>query len=230
MPLAGLTFGFTLSLLIAAASVRLQLLTPGGGAAAIVIGTLTFGFGGWGPALLLGTFFASSSALTRWRRDRKGSAGGRAARTAAQVFANGAVAAALAVMWSQGHSPAAVAAFTAAVAASTADTWATEVGLLSSQPPRMITTWRVVPPGISGGVTWLGTGAAIAGAGVIAGGAWLLDVPAWIPWLTGVGAMLLDSVLGATVESRLPGITNDTVNFLASLAAAAAGAGLAGAF
>lgn len=227
MIIVNLALGFVLSLLIAAGSARLELLTPGGAAAAVIVGTVTTGFGGWGPALLLGTFFASSSALTRWRRDRKAGDASRAARTAAQVFANGAVAATLAVVWGQSRSAAAAAAFTASIAASTADTWATEIGLLSTRPPRMITTGREVPPGTSGGITWLGTGAAVAGAGVIAGGAWLLGIPGWIPWVAGVGAMLLDSVLGATLEGRRRWITNDTVNLLATSLAAAAGGGFA---
>ena len=222
-----LLLGFVLSLLIATASVRLHLLTGDGAAAAVLVGTLTFGFGGWGYAALLAIFFVSSSVLTRWQRERKIHPEHRTGRTAPQVLANGVVAAGLAVAWSQSHSVVVAAAFTAAVAASTADTWATEVGLLSSRPPRMITTWREVAAGASGGVTWLGTAAAIAGAGVIAGSAWLLDVPGWIPWVTGVGAMLLDSVLGASIEGRLRGVTNDTVNFLATLAAAVAAALLA---
>lgn len=219
-----LLLGFVLSLLVATASVRFHLLTRDGAAAAVLIGTLVFGFGGWGHATLLAIFFVSSSILTRWKRERKLHPEHRTGRTAGQVLANGLVAAGLAVAWSQSHSAVVAAAFTAAVAASTADTWATEVGLLSPRPPRMITTWRVVTTGASGGVTWLGTGAAIAGAGLIAGSAWLLDVPAWIPWVTGVGAMLVDSVLGASIEGRLRGVTNDTVNFLATLGAAAAAA------
>ena len=219
-----LLLGFVLSVVVAAGAARLHLLTRDGAAAAVLIGGLTFGFGGWRHAALLATFFISSSVLTRWKRERKGEPAYRTARTAAQVFANGGVAAALAVAGSQSQSGVVAAAFTAALAAATADTWATEVGLLSSAPPRMITTWRAVAPGVSGGVTWLGTGAAIAGAALIAGGAWLLGVPGWIPWVTGVGAMLLDSLLGATVEGRLRGMTNDTVNLLATFAAAAVGA------
>ena len=215
-----LLLGFVLSVVVAAGAARLHLLTRDGAAAAVLVGSLTFGFGGWKHATLLAIFFISSSVLTRWKREWKGEPGHRTARTAAQVFANGGVAAALAVAGSQSQSGVVAAGFTAALAAATADTWATEVGLLSSAPPRMITTWRAVAPGVSGGVTWLGTGAAITGAALISGGAWLLDVQGWIPWVTGVGAMLLDSLLGATVEGRLRGMTNDTVNLLATCAAA----------
>ncbi len=222
-----LLLGFFLSLVAAAVSVRLHLLTRDGGVAAILVGTLVFGVGGWRHAALLAIFFISSSFLTRWRRERKADPEHQAGRTAAQVLANGAVAAALAVMGSWSDAVAVSAAFAGAVAASTADTWATEVGLLSRVPPRMITTWRRVAPGVSGGVTVLGTAAGIAGAGVIAGSSWLLDVPAWIPLLTGFAAMFFDSVLGATIEGTRRGITNDTVNLLATVFAAVAAALLA---
>ena len=222
-----LLVGFALSVLVAATSVPLRLLTLDGAAAAVLVGTVVFGLGGWGQATLLAIFFISSSALTRWKRERKPHPEHRLGRTAGQVLANGAVAAGLAVAWSQTHSPVVAAAFAAAVAASIADTWATELGLLSSRRPRMITTWQEVQPGASGGVTWLGTAAATAGAGLIAGGAWLLGVPGWIPWTAGVGAMLLDSLLGASVEGRVRGVTNDTVNFMATLFAAAVAALLA---
>src|SRR3990172_2758489 len=139
-----LLLGFVLSLLIATASMRFHLLTRDGAAAAVLVGTLVFGFGGWGHATLLAMFFVSSSVLTRWKRERKNHPEHRTGRTAAQVLANSLVATGLAVAWSQSHSAAIAAAFTAAVAASTADTWATEVGLLSHRPPRMITTWQEV--------------------------------------------------------------------------------------
>jgi uncharacterized protein (TIGR00297 family) len=223
----GLALGFVLSLLVAAPSVRLRLLTSDGAAAAVIVGMLTVGFGGWGFATLLGIFFVTSSVLTRWHRPRKVRAEPRAARNAVQVLANGGVAACAAVVWGLSHSGVAAGAFAAAIAAATADTWATEVGLLSTRRPRLITTWHEVEPGVSGGVTFLGTASAVAGAGLIAGSARLLDVTAWIPWAAGIAGMALDSWLGAAAEGRRAGMTNDTVNFLTTLSAAAVGAGLA---
>jgi len=221
-----LVLGFVLSLLVAAASVRLRFLTPDGAAAATVVGTLTIGFGDWKFAALLVIYFVTSSILTRWQRPRKARAEPRAARNAAQVLANGSVAAGSAVVWGFSHSGVAAAAYAAAIAAATADTWATEVGLLSRRPPRLITTWRTVAPGVSGGVTFLGSAAALAGAGLIAGSARLLDVTVWIPWAAGIAGMTLDSLLGATAQDRRAGMTNDSVNFLTTLAAAVMGAAL----
>ncbi len=98
------------------------------------------------------------------------------------------------------------------MAAVSADTWATELGLLSPVPPRMLTSGEVVPPGTNGGVTRIGTLAAITGGlfiGFIAalltllGGAILLFRPGWLTLIGGIagfGGALFDSLLGATVQ------------------------------
>lgn len=233
MPLSqvvvNLVLGVFLSTVAALASLRARFLTADGAAAATVVGTLTLGFGGWGVAALVGLFFLTSSLLTRWRGGEKRPADPRGARAAAQVMANGGVPAILAVVWGLTRAgplaDASAASIAAAIAAATADTWATELGLLSRTPPRLITTGRPVPAGTSGGVTATGTLAAVVGAALVAGaGQWWLGAPFWVSALVGTGAMMLDSVLGATVERHRTGITNDVVNLLSTLAAASAGA------
>ena len=217
-----LAAGCVLSLVVAATANALRLLTLGGAAAAVAVGTLVFGFGGSRHAGLLVLFFATSSALTRWQAQRKPHPEHIKGRNGGQVLANGTVAALLAVWAGVSPTPWVHAAFAGAIAASTADTWATEVGLLSKAPPRLITT-RVlrtraeVPPGTSGGVTWLGTIAAGVGAAVIAwfSMAWLGTQPAAI-WLAGFIGMTVDSILGATVEGRVRWMTNDGVNLIAT--------------
>ena len=57
-----------------------------------------------------------------------------------------------------------LAAFAGVMATVTADTWATELGVLSPRPPRLITTGRTVEPGTSGGITAYGMLASSAGA------------------------------------------------------------------
>lgn len=217
-----LAVGLALSLVVALGARALRLLTSGGAVAAVGVGTLVFGFGGWQRAGLLVLFFATSSLLTRWQAVRKPHPEHRAGRNGAQVLANGAIATALAVWGALWPAPWTAAAFAGAIAASTADTWATEIGLLSNSPPRLITarllrTRATVAPGTSGGVTGLGTLAACAGAVLIAGfgTAWLGTRFAPV-WLAGFIGMALDSILGATVEGRVRWMTNDAVNLLAT--------------
>ncbi|MFL5732007.1 MAG: DUF92 domain-containing protein [Chloroflexia bacterium] len=178
--------GFLAAGLIAYLAYRARALTPDGAVAACLVGGAVFGFGGLGWAVLLVFFFASSSVLSFVKasdvRKRRAAEtfekGGR--RDAAQVLANGGVAALLAVAYRLAPSQGAVffAAFLGALGAATADTWATEIGVLSRRPPRLITTGKPVAAGASGGVTWLGSVTGAAGAlclGLLAAG--LLRLP-----------------------------------------------------
>ncbi len=154
---------------------------------------MTWGLG-WPGLLVLFVFFVSGSLLTRLAERR----GPR--RNAKQVIANGGAAAVAALFGSW-----AVAA--GALAATTADTWATEIGSFSPFPPRLITTWARVTRGASGGITALGTAGGAVGALCIALLAHLLPPRGAAPGLAattlaGVVGMLADSLLGATVQGR----------------------------
>ena len=170
-------------------------LTRGGLVAAGAVGGLvTWGLG-WRALLLLAGLLLSGSLLTQLA-ERRG-----ARRTARQVLANGGVAAAAAVVgsWS---------AAAGAIAAATADTWATEIGAFSPVPPRLITSGRPVTRGTSGGISALGTLAGVAGALGIAGLARALGVWDAAPGMlaviaiAGIAGMLTDSLLGASAQGR----------------------------
>jgi len=210
---------FLVGLFIAAAIVfganRAGSLDRSGALAATAIGTIIYGAGGWQWAVLLLAFFISSSLLTRALKDRKRSINQNYAkggsRDAGQVLGNGGVATVFVAL--HFFFPGAAwpwIGFTAALAAVTADTWATELGVLDPRPPRLITSFKRVERGASGGISLGGTLAALTGAAFIGLVASVLAPSANRPldhqyWLlitfAGLLGSLLDSLLGATVQA-----------------------------
>jgi uncharacterized protein (TIGR00297 family) len=208
-----LLFGIIFAILIAYLAYRARSLSRSGAYAAFIVGTVIFGLGGWRWAVLLLTFFITSSALSRMFKahkreaDEKYAKGGQ--RDAGQVFGNGGIPTLFALL--HFFFPEATwpwLGFAASLAAVNADTWATELGVLNPTPPRLITDLRkVVEKGTSGGVSSIGTLASLAGAGVIGLLATLLP-PTGIDWsiflwitIAGLLGALFDSLLGATVQA-----------------------------
>ncbi|HET7585138.1 MAG TPA: DUF92 domain-containing protein [Gemmatimonadaceae bacterium] len=160
--------GVVLAAVLVTAAVRRGTLSPGGAAAALPIGTLAAA-AGWDWAALLLAFFLPAAAVSALGAERKRSRTGAIVakggpRDAAQVVANGGAFALAAVGWLASPSPLWNAAAAGALAAAAADTWGTEIGLLSPAQPRSLATWRVVSAGTSGGVTAAGLGGAAAAA------------------------------------------------------------------
>jgi uncharacterized protein (TIGR00297 family) len=207
--------------------------------------------------VLLIVFFISSTLLSRSgeaaKRNRVGDVvekGGN--RDIWQVIANGGVFAALAVVSLFADSALIYAAAAGALATSTADTWATEIGTLSRSMPRSLLSRKIVAPGTSGAVTGIGILASVAGAAFIALVAWIIDWPlvsACAAVAGGFSGSLIDSMIGATLQSRrwceqcergteraihtcgrksihaggVRWLNNDLVNLLSSLGGAAVG-------
>ena len=183
-------------------------LTPGGVLASAAVGVaVVWGAGLPGLALLV-TFFVTGSLLTQF----SGGPGGQ--RTARQVAANGVAAAVAALLgfW---------AGAAGALAAATADTWATEIGSFSRTPPHLITSGTEVAPGTSGGVTILGTAGGVLGAGVMGLLAGTLGPEglrgAFTTAAAGVVGMTVDSFLGATLQNQRQWLDNDGVNLAATV-------------
>jgi uncharacterized protein (TIGR00297 family) len=207
-----LLIGVLLAVLIALVAWRAGALSISGAWAAVVTGGLIFGLGGLTWAVLLLTFFISSSALTRAFSKRKANLEEKfskgSQRDWGQVLANGGLGALLVVGYAiPPHYAWLWLAYAGAMAAVNADTWSTELGVLSEIPPRMITTRQKVERGTSGGITVAGILAALGGAAVIGIAAILfsssqrgLAVLAIII-LGGLAGSLFDSVLGATVQA-----------------------------
>ncbi|MBA2687655.1 MAG: DUF92 domain-containing protein [Gemmatimonadaceae bacterium] len=183
------------------------MLSRSGALAALLVGVVALA-AGWGFVLVLLGFFLTSTALSRFRRDDKerllsGIVAKGSARDAIQVFANGGIFALACLWYIATRNPAAIFMAAGALSAAAADTWATEVGSLSNSQPRSILNGRPVPAGTSGGITLLGTAAALAGStfmGILATvSGWPEAFVACV--IAGLSGAVADSLLGASVQS-----------------------------
>lgn len=205
-----LLIGWTLlSCLLFIAAIKFRSLTGSGGAGAFLIGILIFGAGGlkWIVPLLL--FFTLSSLLSR--------IGGKnkfnnlinyqksSRRDLLQVLANGGIAVIIAVINFYNPSDWLYLIYLSAIAAATADTWATELGYFSKRNPRHILTLKRVPKGTSGGISMIGTMGTILGALVIGLSGLFFGLTlshAILIAFAGIFGSLIDSLLGGTIQAR----------------------------
>ena len=203
-PLTNLDVGALAAAAIAYVAFRVRALTAGGALAAFAVGTAAFASFAWPGAAVLLAFFVSSvvlSRLGRVRKDRLALLEKEGPRDAGQVLANGGIATVCALIALFGN-PHYATAFAGAFAAANADTWGTEIGTLAGQTPRSILTLRPVAAGLSGGITFAGTVAEIAGAALVAAVAQSTGLCALWPVLAGgIAGALADSVLGASLQA-----------------------------
>lgn len=206
--------GFILSALIVVPSVKRDSLTNSGGLAALGIGGILYGLGGPEVFFSLIAFFLSASFLPKVFNRRKEERitgnvvekGSR--RDHIQVLANGGPAFLMILLYNLlGHEALRLGAVMT-LAAANADTWASELGVLSASTPVYIIKKTPVPKGISGGVTKLGFLASFLGGFFIAVIYILIsftfNIPLllegwkllWLISIVGFLGSLLDSVIG----------------------------------
>ena len=163
-----LLIGFSLAVIISGVAYWRGSLSRSGVVGAVLIGTTIFGLGGWEWGILLVAFFISSSALSHFKESLKESLAEKFSkghqRDLAQTLANGGAGAMCALANFFYPHPAWWFAFVGAMATVNADTWATELGVLSRARPRLLFTNQEVERGTSGGVTAFGSMAASWGA------------------------------------------------------------------
>jgi uncharacterized protein (TIGR00297 family) len=184
---------------------------------------------GAGPSAFaaLAALFVITWVSTRLGYRRKlslGLAERREGRNAWQVLANLAVPAVGSILFGATGNRVWLVTGLSALAEAATDTVASEIGQYRGPDARLITTWERVPTGTDGGITLLGTMAGMA-AGLVIAAVAAVDgmIPRsqlWIPVTAGFAGMLIDSILGATLQRR-GWIDNQAVNFFATLAAAA---------
>lgn len=191
-------------------------LTLSGAFATFIVGTFVFmniGFGGW---CILVVFFVSSTILTKIARpysmrvasgiQKKGGC-----RDYMQVIANGGPATICAILYGLTGNHVYLTFYACAVAESNSDTWAGEIGILSNKPPVLITSFKECEPGLSGGVTILGTFGGFCGSVVIAISWFAIFYnykelnhfsESLIIIISGFVGCIMDSVLGSTVQGH----------------------------
>ncbi len=168
-------------------------------------------------ALFIMTFAATR--FGRRRKQRMGTAEPKYGRRASQIVANLGVAG----LCAGAASPLLSAACIAALAEATADTVSSEMGQALNGRTLLITSLREVPAGTDGGISIAGTTLGAVAAGIIVLVAAATGSLSWqnsmAAFLAGIGGLLFDSYLGATVERR-GWLGNDLVNFTSTALAA----------
>lgn len=172
----------------------------------------------WLVILLL--FLILGSVFTKFKSDYKRHIGlVHEKRTVKNVISNGIVPVIMAIFGNY-------AGFIGSISTATADTLASEIGVLSK--PILITSQEQVKPGTDGGISLLGTLAGLIGAVIIGITSYLVGVsPDFthsiiIAIIAGMVGCFADSLLGATLERN--GIfNNEHVNLTATIIGALVG-------
>lgn len=219
-----LAWAMGLNVFVAVVAYLRRSVTATGAVMGAGVGMIIYLSGGGFYWSILMAFFASSSVIgritgrrgTRAERRRQAESihakGGR--RDGVQVLANGGLAAIMAAAHAVSGRPIFMLGYAITMAAATADTWASEIGVLSSGDPVSILTLKPIPRGTSGGISPLGLVASAGGALFI--GSWFavgyvvvhgwngIELLSMVAAITGGGFLgsLLDSVLGATVQAQ----------------------------
>ena len=186
------------------AAYKVRSLNGGGAVAAFIMGIFIFGAGGFQWITPILAFFILSSLLSKLGKKSAETTQKSSNRDVLQVLANGGIPMIIAIVNFFQPFDLAYIMFLGAIAAATADTWATEIGFFSKKDPRHILNFKTVIKGTSGGVTLLGFVGSALGAGTIAliGMNWLNDFPIhWIV-LAGFVGSFVDSILGGSIQAK----------------------------
>ena len=237
-----------LNALIGGAAIAFKFSNVAGALLGATLGVIIYFFAQWQGYLLFLAFAFGGSVLSKIGLKYKQSIGAAEAqegrRGASNVAANLLVPGlcCLAYPLSGGHG-ALLLAFAGSLCAAFADTASSEIGTFSRREPLLITTFKPVPHGTNGAVSLLGFAAAVGACVVLAALASYTDfyqhllgnqssslqqrvILSAMLVVAGMLGTLIDSLLGATVEDKYPGIGKGAVNFACTLTGAAvAGAG-----
>ena len=202
-----------------------KLLTPFGYLNALVLGVIVWGTLGWRGYLIVMLFFLLGSALTFVGIEQKeveGIAEERSGvRGAGNVWGSALTATICAIATLFYPFPIKqlfILGYVASFCTKLADTTASEVGKAYGKTTYLITTLKPVPRGTEGAVSLEGTIAGILASVILAVIAWIIGLisPLGVVWciIAAFIATTIESLIGATLESRFEWLTNDLVNFI----------------
>jgi uncharacterized protein (TIGR00297 family) len=206
MPSPTLSIAVGLAVIVSFLGWRTRALTGTGAVAASLTGSVIVYGTGWAGGAALGVFFVGAS-LVSWMTEgrtlvRLEARGNR--RDLVQVMANGGGALAGGVLALQ-EPTLGLWVVTCSLAAAGADTYATSFGALSRRDPVLLGSGRRVMPGTSGAVSLAGTAGGVLGAALPAGAAAItVGDTSLLAGAAAIGfaGMLLDSLIGATLQAR----------------------------
>ncbi|MCS6958912.1 MAG: TIGR00297 family protein [Pseudanabaenaceae cyanobacterium SKYGB_i_bin29] len=210
-------------------------LTTAGLFHAFALGVLLWGCLGWQGYLVMMTYFLLGTGVTYVGKDIKEARGiaekRSGARGPANLWGSAFVATVCAVGYVFFPHPLWQLGYVASVATKLADTMASEVGKAYGRTTYLITNLQLVPPGTEGAVSLEGTLAGILGAIVLALVGWLVGLisnPQELLLCVGAAfiATNLESVIGATLQSRWQWLTNEIVNAINTCLGATIAVGL----
>lgn len=217
-----------------------KLLTPAGYIHAWILGVILWGTLGWQGYAVMMFYLLVGSAVTRIGMAKKEAAGIAEKRSGARGPENvwgsaltGTLCALAAYVFGFNESvevqaliPLLLLGYVASLSTKLSDTSASEVGKAYGKHTFLITTLKPVPPGTEGAVSLEGTLAGIVASVAIALIGWavnLINPPGVL--LCIIAAFIatnLESVIGATLQSKFDWLTNEVVNILNTLIGAIA--------
>jgi uncharacterized protein (TIGR00297 family) len=219
------------ALLAVAWQVPKKLLTPAGYLHAWFLGVLIWGCLGWRGYVVIMAYFLAGSAVTRLGKASKEAAGiaeGRSGTRGPENVWGSALTAAVCAgaiallelaaspIQAERWIPLLALAYVSSLSTKLSDTTASEIGKAYGQNTFLITTLRPVAAGTEGAISVEGTLAGILGSAIIA----LVGLGVGLigPWgiclclVSAFVATTVESLIGATLQTRLAWLTNEVVN------------------
>lgn len=201
-----------------------KILTPMGLAHAWVLGTVTWGILGWPGFTLVMFYLVAGSGITFVGMEEKEAAGIAEERSGQRGPGNlwgsaltGTVCAITSVFIPT-LLPLLKLGFVASFATKLSDTSASEVGKAYGKRTFLITTFKPVPRGTEGAVSLEGTLAGLIGSLILATVGYGLGLiqPIGILWcaIAAFIATNIESILGATIEDKIPLYPHHTINII----------------